>query len=207
MVNKQDKQPIQDEPELVTNEIDNTDTEFELVEVEDNLAVKIKKLQTKLRKAEQEKQQLQNDLQRERADFLNAKRRLSEEQVNAGKKLTRKHLENLLPLADSFTMAMADKTAWEKADASWRQGVEGIYSQLKSLLAGYQVTSVEPLGEEFDPTLHDAVGNIPTNEADKHHKVLQVLQLGYKIDEGGQEEVLRPARVLVGEYVADTTKE
>jgi molecular chaperone GrpE len=54
------------------------------------------------------------------------------------------------------------------------------------------VTALEPKGEVFDPNLHEAVAQVPSEEA-APNTVIEVLEKGYCI----HDRLLRPARVLV----------
>ena len=174
--------------------------EVEIAEVEEESNDKIKSLREKLKVCESEKREHLEDLQRAKADFLNSRKRLEEIQAEQKDRLLAEHLENLFPLCDSFSMAMSDKAAWEAIDSNWRVGVEGIYSQLQSILKLYQVTAFDPIGEAFDPEQHEAVSNVKVETAEQNGKVVSVIQLGYKRTVDGREMVLRPARVTVGEF-------
>src|SRR5690606_5844252 len=88
---------------------------------------------------------------------------------------------DLLPVCDSFHMAISDKETWEKADSNWRKGVEGIYAQLQNLLNTYKVQIIDPKGEDFDPEKHDAISSVPVSEESDHDKVQNVIQPGYQI--------------------------
>jgi molecular chaperone GrpE len=197
MVNKHEK----DDVELdVTNDEDMKIDDIELEDLEEKGADKIKKLKAQIKEGEEERRKLQDDLQRTKAEFLNARKRIDEERANDKIRHKKKHVEELLPLCDSFNMAMSNKEAWEKADEAWRKGVEGISSQLDRIVASYGVTAVNPEGDAFDPNIHEAVGTTPTDLKEMDHKVVSVLQPGYVITEGDRTEIVRPARVIIGEY-------
>lgn len=184
----------------VTNE-ENSDTEeLELEEIEGRKDDKIKQLRHKLEAAEEEKRQSQDELQRAKADFLNAKRRIEEERSNDRLRNQKQHIEELLPLCDSFHMAISNKEAWEKADKSWRVGIEGIYAQLMRILKDAGVEVIDPTGEPFDPTKHEAVGTEPVNDKKLEDTVVSVLQYGYEITLDGKTELIRPARVTTASY-------
>jgi molecular chaperone GrpE (heat shock protein) len=78
-------------------------------------------------------------------------------------------------------MAFANKDAWEKVDASWRQGVEHIHTQFSQTLSGYGLTEVRPLGENFNPSEHTSVATVHTDDPAQYHKIAEVLQVGYKL--------------------------
>ncbi|MBY0538167.1 nucleotide exchange factor GrpE [Patescibacteria group bacterium] len=202
MVNKNDTDKVQDDLEI-TNDTDTTEThDPELYEIENDEDNKLKTLKTKLKESEEKNRNLLEELQRSKADFLNGKRRLEEDRIRDKARLTISHVEKLLPLCDSFYLAMLDKETWAKADEKWRKGVEGILSQLNSVLSGYKVTSFDPTGLEFDHNRHEALAQVPVTDETQNNKVLSVIQQGYEIDVDGNKELIRPARVTVGEYTS-----
>jgi molecular chaperone GrpE len=97
-------------------------------------------------------------------------------------------------------MAMSNKEAWEAIDPTWRKGIDSIYSQLQSILSSYGVSEVTPIGEIFNPAIHDAMTNVTVANKEEHHKIISVIQNGYIRNTGEKEELIRPARVTVGEY-------
>jgi molecular chaperone GrpE len=197
MVNSHNDDELQVE---VTNdeEIGIDDPEIEDVEV--NEAQKIKQMRQKLAACDEEKRHIMEQAARERADFLNARKRLEAERAQDKVRYTKKHIEALLPLCDSFYMAMSDKEAWEKADVSWRKGIEGISTQLQKLIESYGVTVIDPLHETFDPHRHEAIGTTHVTDKKLQDKVVAVMQRGYEIQVDDKMEVIRPARVTTGEY-------
>jgi molecular chaperone GrpE len=199
-MDKNDKNEFQEDIEM-TGEDNVTDPEIE--EVEDNSTNKLKTLADKLKVCEQEKMEHLENLQRAKAEFLNGKKRLEDEKLRDKQRAENKQIEKLLPMADSFHMAMHNKEAWESIDEQWRKGVESIHNQLHNILDSYGVSEFNPLGDEFDPNLHEAMTNIQVDDADQHDKIISVVQNGFKRKNGDTEELLRPARVTVGEHVTN----
>lgn len=181
------------EEEIIANEELEVHDEVELEEEEGNYVAKLKTLREKLRMCEEGKQKHLEDLQRARADFLNSRRRLEEQSLKDKERATDKLILELLTLADSFTMAMNDKD-WETLDAKWKHGIEAIEAKLTSILKSTNVTSVNPIGETFNPEEHEAVGNAPVEDDAQVDHIITVLQKGYKRGD----DMLRPARVIVG---------
>ncbi len=180
---------------------ENNHTEdIELEDIEDRATDKIKQLRKKLETALEEKQKLQDELQRAKADFLNARRRLEEERVRDRVRNKKHFVEDLLPLCDSFQMAMNNTEAWKKADVSWRKGIEGINAQLQNILKEYGVSAINPAGEAFDPNRHEAVGTETVTDKKLDDTVVSVMQSGYEITQDGNTEIIRPARVTTGQY-------
>jgi molecular chaperone GrpE len=181
-----------DDENIELTEEDNVD-DLELEDFEIKKGDALKKLRDKLKECEKEKLAHLEDLQRARAEFLNARKRLEEQSAqNVGRKTT-SHIETLLPLCDSFQMAMHDKEAWGAIDEVWRKGIESIHNQLQSILTGYDVTIINPMGTPFDPSMHEAMTTIDTDDHMKPETVVEVLQYGYKRNN----ELIRPAKVIL----------
>ena len=197
MVNERDTHD--DDFEVTKDEHHDAET-LELGDEEERGSDKLKQLRHKLQKSDEEKRHLMETMQRERADFLNARKRLEGERAVDRLRQTKRHVEALLPLCDSFEMALRDKEAWEKADANWRKGIEGIHGQLSHLMESYGVKSIGTAGEAFDPYKHEAIGTALVTEKKDHDTVVAVLQTGYEITDDSTTEVIRPARVTTGEY-------
>ncbi len=195
-----------DKEETIEDNIEFEDTvssdDIDLEDAEMQAGDKIKKLRDKLKKCEADKLTNLEELQRAKADFLNARKRMEEDRLKDKKRTSIHFIEELLPLCDSFHMAMNNKEVWNNVDEVWRKGVESIFTQLQGVLQSHKVKTINPIGEEFDPNLHDAMGNVPvTNEAE-HHKIITVIQPGYTMEDNGSTDVIRPARVMVGEFTS-----
>lgn len=195
MVNEKD---TSDNDIEVTNE-DNRD-DIELVDEEARSTDKIKQLREKLHQCDDEKKSILEESQRQKADFLNARKRLEDDRKRDKVRYAREYVETLLPLCDSFDMAMSDQAAWGKADATWRQGIEGIHKQLKSVLASHGVCEIDAQNAPFDPKHHDAIGSEVVADKKMHDTVVKVMQKGYELTIDGTTEIFRPARVIIGEY-------
>jgi molecular chaperone GrpE len=73
-------------------------------------------------------------------------------------------------------------------------GVEMVLRGLRETLSRHGVEAIDPAGEKFDPTRHEAISTIAVEGAESG-TVAEVLQKGYKLDE----QLIRPARVVVSE--------
>lgn len=199
MTQNKDTNDFHDDLETVVEEQDEF-TETELEDTEAHSKDTIKLLKNKLKEAEKEKMEALENLQRAKAEFLNARRRLEAEREVDKERITDKHIEKLLPLCDSFFMAQSNKEAWESLNPTWKKGIESIIGQLQSLLASYKVSEVHPEGVLFDPEAHEALMHVPVLEESLDHTVVTVIQNGYVRTTGDKITVIRPARVSVGEY-------
>ena len=100
-------------------------------------------------------------LQRERAEFLNFKRRTAEERERdlglAAEDLIRK----VLGLADDFDRAIEARPE-SIATNPWFDGVAAIDRKLRTLLDSEGVTAIDASpGNRFDPREHDAIASVP----------------------------------------------
>ena len=174
----------------------------ELHDIEENSTDSIKKLKAKLKECEGEKMEYLENLQRAKAEFLNGKRRIEEERSRDKERAITTQIEKLIPLCDSFQIALRDTKGMEASDANWRTGIEGIYTQLQSILTSYNVHETNPIGEEFNPNVHEAVTTVTVTDNEQNNTIISVIQKGYVRTVQGGTELIRPARVTVGEYSA-----
>jgi len=170
--------------ELIENDEDGSEEGFQ---------AKLKKLKEKIATLEKEKQEYLDGWQRARADYANLLKSSEEDKKRLRSIVEEDFVHELLPVVDSFAMAMKNKEVWEKVEPTWRTGVEYIYSQLIGTLKEKGFESFGTEGELFDPAVHQAVTETETEDEALDHKIASVLQQGYKLGEN----ILRPARVSV----------
>jgi len=156
----------------------------------------IKKLKEKIKTLEKEKQEYMDGWQRERADFINYKKRVENEKVEIVKYANENLLEEITQVLDSFEMAFSNKEAWEKVDKNWRTGVEYIHTQLLKILDENNFTAMNPLHEKFDPKFHIAMEHVSTDDEKKDGMITEVKKKGYILNG----RVMKPAQVVVAEY-------
>jgi molecular chaperone GrpE len=128
---------------------------------------------------------------RERADFSNYKKRVETQLRDSAQNAAVEALVTLLPVIDDFERAMANVPP-ELADNPWLNGVSMIQRKFQKMLDDQGVTILDPVGDVFDPSRHEAVGMEDSDEVESGH-VTTTLQKGYLHGE----RVLRPALVKV----------
>lgn len=155
----------------------------------------IKKLRAKLKIAVEEKQTYLNNWQRDKAEFINVRKRDEDAKAEFFKFAKQAVIEDFLPVLDSFDMAMANTTQWESLSKEWRVGVEGIYNQLVAVLAKNDIKAFGAIADDFDPNLHHSIGMVQTDKKAHDNKVAEIMQKGYMMSG----KVVRPALVRVFE--------
>ena len=122
---------------------------------------------------------------------LHLRKRVIKEQTALVDRATEGLVEQLLPVLDSFELALKNFDAAGGQDTeSVRKGVELVYAELLGVLEKAGLSRVEADGKPFDPNVHEAVMQ---EEGDGEPVVTDVLRTGYTL----KGRVLRPAMVKV----------
>ena len=138
-----------------------------------------------------------DDALRTLAEAQNIRRRSEKDIENARKFALEKFAGDLLGVADNLERAL--DTA-DRDNAVVKPLVEGVELTQKSLvdtLAKFNIAQLNPLGEPFDPQLHQAMSMVENPDVEPNTVTL-VMQKGYTINE----RLLRPAMVMVSKAVA-----
>lgn len=132
-------------------------------------------------------------LLRTTADFDNFKKRSARERTDAVQFANAALIQKLLPILDSFEMALAAaQTVKDEKTASLQAGIVMVQSQLKNALVEAGLEEIDAAGKAFDPALHEAVSEQETANVNEG-QVVQQIRKGYKL----RERLLRPAAVVV----------
>ena len=99
----------------------------------------------------------------------------------------------LVPLLDDFERALATAPAGIQADP-WLAGVGLVYRKMLSVLEEMNVEPIAAVGAPFDPNMHEALGQEPSNDYDSG-LVAREMRRGYRIGD----RVIRPSLVMVAE--------
>jgi len=178
--------------------IDDVDIEdVDIDETDGNAKDIVRKLKEKLKQVESEKQEYLNGWQRTRAEYVNSRKNDVEDRQSFLRFAEAGLITDLLSILDSFETAFNNKKQeWESLPEEWRTGIKNIYNQFVSVLNNRGLKTIEALGENFDPQKHEAIGIVPTDKTEEDHKVINVVQKGYLLND----KLIRTARVQVGEY-------
>ena len=129
--------------------------------------------------------------QRSRAEFANYKKRIEREQAQVYQNASASVIKRYLDIVDDLERALKNKP--ELGDgAVWAGGIELIYRKLLSILEAEGLSPIPAAGEYFDPNLHEAISNEPSEQFESG-QIIEVVKQGYCIGE----RVIRPALVRV----------
>lgn len=139
---------------------------------------------------ERERDDLLDRLLRKTAEFDNYRKRVDKERREHAEWAAADVLGDVLLVLDDFDRALGIEAPPEAQ--SYRAGFELIHRQLDDLLRKRGVTSLETLGTDFDPHLHQAVAYEESPGA-REGEIVGELRKGYRLGE----RLLRPALVRV----------
>lgn len=153
---------------------------------------RLEQLEQELRKLTQEHETLQSQYMRIAADFDNFRKRQSRDQDDLRQQLVCSTLSEILPVVDNFERARQQLNPEGEEAQALHRSYQGLYKQLVEVLKQQGVARMEVVGQDFDPTLHEAVLR---EESHDHHEdvVMEELQRGYHLNG----KVLRHAMVKV----------
>ncbi len=141
--------------------------------------------------AQKEAAEYRDGWQRERADYSNFRKRSERQQAETLQQATFTLFRQLLPIIDDLERAIASIPADFKGEA-WHDGLTLIQRKAEKFLADNDIETLDPIGNEFDPNIHEAIG-IEETDAFASNIVTETLQKGYV----RQGRILRPALVRV----------
>jgi molecular chaperone GrpE len=144
----------------------------------------------KLSQLESERDEYRDTLKRVQAEFENYRKRMIKEQTAFVDRATSDLVEQLLPVVDSFELALTNIGADGEDVQRVRKGVELVYAELLGVLEKAGLSRIEAEGKPFDPNVHEAVMQ---EEGEGEPIVNDVLRTGYTL----KGRVLRPAMVRV----------
>ena len=125
-----------------------------------------------------------------KAEMDNREKRLEREMAKSRKFALEAVMRDLVQVLDSMDQALSSADA-ESARAAY-EGLELTRKQALQVLTSHGLEVLDPVGERFDPSWHEAMATQPSDEFEPD-TVAQVLQKGYRLNE----RLIRPARVIV----------
>lgn len=177
--------------EDIEKEIDDIEAREAEIEKLDKSHPSMKQLQEEIATLKTTLEESRDKLLRAHAEMDNIRRRARTDVEKAHKYALENFIKDLLPIIDSLEKALEAGSEHEAAQAH-AEGVELTLKMFAETLKKYGVKVIDPLGEPFNPELHEAVSILPNAEVEPN-TVLQVLQKGYELNG----RLIRPAMVIV----------
>jgi molecular chaperone GrpE len=157
----------------------------------DDLLIQMDALQKEVDAQKGKADEYLDALQRERADFINYKKRIEKDILLAHQNAAGNITKRYLAILDDLERALKNRPAGEEGQ-TWAQGIELIYRKLQSILDSDGIKEVDCEKKIFDPNFHEALTH-EDSPAHKSGQIIEVVQKGYLIGD----RVLRPALVRV----------
>jgi molecular chaperone GrpE len=148
-------------------------------------------LAEELQKAREEVASLKDRYLRTVAEMENFRRRLAREKQDIIRSAATGIIEALLPVLDNLRLGLQSAENHPEA-REVTKGFSMVHDQLQGVLREQGLESIEPQNEDFDPNLHDALTQQPSDEVEEG-KVLQTVRVGYRLND----RLLRAASVIV----------
>lgn len=129
---------------------------------------------------------------RTQAELDNLRKRTERDVQNAHKFAIERFARELLPVKDSLELGLQSSKDNDSEAAKMQEGVEMTLKMLAQVFEKFGLNEINPVGEPFNPELHQAMSTQPNDEMPPN-SVVSVMQKGYVLNE----RVLRPALVIV----------
>lgn len=132
-------------------------------------------------------EELTDTLKRLQAEFENYKKWNAKEKTEFVKYAHADMIEKMLPVLDSFEIALKNTSDREK----FVEGMNMIYMQFRSMLEAEGLMPINAVGEKFDPYRHEVLMKEPSNK--EENTILEEFQKGYMLND----RVLRHSKVKI----------
>ena len=149
-------------------------------------------VEQQLQKAQATIKDYWDQMMRLRAEIENNRKRAERDVENAHKYALKNFVEALLPVVDSLEMGEAAAAADNATLESIREGSELTMNMLMQVLERNGLQQLNPLGEKFDPELHQPISMVEAADAESN-SIVEVMQKGFVLND----RLIRPAMVVV----------
>ena len=171
-----------DEKKTKKSQQENVEKEEQVVDNEKEQLLK------ELELAKQQAEEYKDKWMRNVAEFDNYKKRNANQWSEAFNEGIASVIKKILVVGDNLdwalTLGLDEKTA---------EGIKNIRKKFDETLASLEIEEINPVGQEFDPQVAEAVMQVPAEEGDTSDTVKQVFQKGYR----KKDKIIRYATVSV----------
>lgn len=147
-----------------------------------------------LEQAQAELAEAKDQVLRTQAEMQNVRRRAEQDVEKARKFALERFSKDLLPVLDNLERAIDSADQENEQLKPLREGVELTQKNFLEVLARFNLEQLDPVGEPFDPQMHEAISMVPAPDAEPN-TVINVAQKGYALNG----RVIRAAMVIVSQ--------
>ncbi|MDP3954330.1 MAG: nucleotide exchange factor GrpE [bacterium] len=148
-------------------------------------------LQKKLSECELKSDEYLNSWKRAAADLINYKKDEAKRLEEFAKFSNENVILGLVALFDEISLALNYTPEELKKYDKWAEGIENLMKKFNELLERHGVKKIATIGEKFDPLLHEAVSQEPSDK--KSGTILEEIRPGYNMSG----KIIRAARVVI----------
>jgi molecular chaperone GrpE len=152
----------------------------------------VEELKKELEEAKQKANDSWDKAVRAQAEMENLKRRTQKDLEDAHKFALTSFAKDLLPVLDSMILGLQAATGDSEDVKKFREGSELTIKQFEALFTKFNIVTIDPMGQPFNPELHQAM-IMQEVEGAESNTVVNVFQKGYMLNG----RLLRPAMVVV----------
>lgn len=163
-------------------------------EVQAIAAPTVDELEKRLAEAMQTAERERDRCLRAQAEMENMRRRVDKDVQNAHKYALERFAKELLAVVDSLELGLQAADANASGTDALREGMELTLKQLLAVLERFDIRTIDPAGQRFNPEWHQAMAMESTGDVEPGF-VFRVFQKGYSLND----RLLRPAMVVVSQ--------
>ena len=198
---KKKQKPASEKPETTAEQVEETAGE-EIAGTAEEAADPLQELKQAIENAKQEASKNWDLYLRERADLENARKRHQRDREEAIRFANDRLLKEMIPVLDNLERAVGHAEQGEDDNQGLLEGVNMTISQFRKVLEDFGVKPINALGADFDPNLHQAMGQVES-EDQAPNTVVSEFQKGYLLND----RLLRPSLVMVAKAPSGETNE
>jgi len=186
---KQDKNMADGIDESLENQAETT---ADAAGPEDDPQDPVEKLESELQAARLEAVEARENMLRMQADMENLRKRLVREHEKGRLRTLEHFMSDLLPVRDSLERGLEAANDPAATVEALTEGKQLIMKMLAKAMGDHGLTTIDPVGEPFDPEKHEAMTML-TSDQHPENTVIDVIEKGYQL----HDRLIRPAKVVV----------
>jgi len=152
----------------------------------------VEKLESDLQAARLEAAEAKENMLRMQADMENLRKRLVREHEKSRLRTLEHFMSDLLPVRDSLERGLEAASDPAATVEALTEGKQLIMKMLAKAMGDHGLTTIDPVGEPFDPEKHEAMTML-TSDQHPENTVIDVIEKGYQL----HDRLIRPAKVVV----------